>query len=115
MNLEYDSDDEARIAEIAYCLENEQSLPINTDDESAINRICRFSRRGVHTLVKIYSCTDIDINTDLDMINGAINEMNSSTTQEQNHQNSVSFQQEPESSAQPNLIICQLGYLLEGQ
>ena len=115
MNLEYDSDDEARIAEIAYCLENEQSLPINTDDKSAINRICRFSRRGVHTLVKIYSCTDIDINTDLDMINGAINEMNSSTTQEQNHQNSVSFQQEPESSAQPNLIICQLGYLLEGQ
>ena len=49
------------------------------------------------------------------MINEAINEMNSSTTQEQNHQNSVDFQQDPENSAQPNLIICQLGYLLEGQ
>ena len=67
--LEEDSDGQSRIAEIAYCNSGELQLPINTADKISINTQCRTTRKAVHSLVKIFSASDSDLNTDIDLIN----------------------------------------------
>ena len=72
--LELDCDDKPRIVELAYANSQEQSLPLNPCDNVAIKTSCRLTRRGVHTLVKIYGAEDTDINTDIEAINASITE-----------------------------------------
>ena len=72
ITLELDSDQKPRIAELAYANSQEQSLPLDHNDKTKLKTCCRFTRRGVHTLVKIYSASDPDINQDIDMINAQI-------------------------------------------
>ena len=71
-DLEYDSDQKSRIVELAYANSQEQSLPLNHSDRVKLKTCCRFTRRGVHTLTKIYSACDPDINKDIDHINEQI-------------------------------------------
>ena len=107
MNLEYDSDNVSRIAEIAYCLSQEQSLPIDPNDKVAIKQNCRFTRRGVHTIVKIYSITDSDINSDIDLINKQLSELN-----KDNPDSNRIKTYETTTNTSINLVISQLGYLV---
>ena len=107
MNLEYDSDNVSRIAEIAYCLSQEQSLPIDPNDKVAIKQNCRFTRRGVHTIVKIYSITDSDINSDIDLINKQLSELN-----KDNLDSNRIKTYETTTNTSINLVISQLGYLV---
>ena len=105
MNLEYDSDNISRIAEIAYCLSQEQSLPVDPDDKVAIKQHCRFTRRGVHTIVKIYSISDSDINSDIDLINKQLSEFH----EDDPDSNKIKIL---ETNTSINLVISQLGYLV---
>ena len=110
-NIELDSDNLSRIAEVAYCLESEQSLPTNPNDKSTIHRLCRFSRRGVHTLVKIYSASDQDINKDIDIINYKIKEINKATTTDQLDTNCVLKMPEVYGHCHKDLLTSQMGYV----
>ena len=107
MNLEYDSDNISRIAEIAYCLSQEQSLPVDPNDNVAIKQHCRFTRRGVHTIVKIYSISDSDINSDIDLINKQLSELHEDDPDSNRIKN-----YETTTNTSINLVISQLGYLV---
>jgi hypothetical protein len=72
IKLELDSDQKPRIAELAYANSQEQSLPLDHMDKVKLKTCCRFTRRGVHTLIKIYSASDPNINKDIDIINERI-------------------------------------------
>merc|ERR1711872_823505 len=56
--LEYDGDGVPRIIEVCYTNASEQKLPISPDDPTLPKTKRRFSRRAVHTLIKIYSIDD---------------------------------------------------------
>ena len=110
-NIELDSDNLSRIAEVAYCLESEQSLPTDPKDKPTIHRLCRFSRRGVHTLVKIYSASDQDINKDIDIINNRIKEINKATTTDQLDTNCALNSPETYGHYQKDLFTSHMGYV----
>lgn len=110
--LEYDSDGISRIAEIKYCLSQEQSLPINNVDNTQVNQNCRFTRRGIHTIVKIYSACDADINTDIDLINREMQDLNIMSI---NQTKNPILEFEPielNTNTPIDLVTAQLGYLI---
>ena len=69
LHLEDDSDQEARMAEIAYANSSEVSLPVDKQDKATIRTNCRVTRKLVESLVKIFSCSDQDLNHEIDAIN----------------------------------------------
>ena len=69
--LEFDGDGEARIAELSYSNAQETDLPVKKTDKTKPKSLSRLTRKGIHTLIKIYSADDQDINTDIDCINSA--------------------------------------------
>ena len=70
--LEFDSDNEPRIAELSYSNAQETDLPVKRDDKTVPRSACRLTRKGIHTLIKVYAADDRDINTDIDHINDAV-------------------------------------------
>ena len=102
--LEEDSDGQSRIAEIAYCNSGELQLPIDTADKISINTQCRTTRKAVHSLVKIFSASDSDLNTDIDLINKY-----ASKTKEEPLEGYKTTQIGPDIS--PELLSQQLSYL----
>ncbi len=70
--LEFDGDDVPRIAEISYSNAQETDLPLTKADKTKPKSTCRLTRKGIHTLIKIYSIDDADINTDIDCINSSV-------------------------------------------
>ena len=70
--VEKDADERIRIVELAYVNHNETNLPTDPNDMKQLKKLCsfkRFTRKGVHTLSKIYSIDDVSINNDIDEIN----------------------------------------------
>ena len=63
--LEYDSDNQPRIVEIQYTNSQETLLPLYKDDTSLPRIRKRYTRKGVHTIVKLHSINDPDIENDL--------------------------------------------------
>ena len=110
--LEYDSDGISRIAEIKYCLSQEQSLPVDNTDKTQINQNCRFTRRGIHTIVKIYSANDADINTDIDLINREMQDLNIMSTNDSQNPNLKFATIESNTNTSIDLVTAQLGYLV---
>ena len=70
--LEFDGDDVPRIAELSYSNAQETDLPLTKADKTKPKSTCRLTRKGIHTLIKIYSIDDADINTDIDCINSSV-------------------------------------------
>ena len=70
--LEFDGDNVPRIAELSYSNAQETDLPSTKADKTKPKSTCRLTRKGIHTLIKIYSAEDADINTDIDRINSSI-------------------------------------------
>ena len=70
--LEFDGDDVPRIAELSYSNAQETDLPLTKADKTKPKSTCRLTRKGIHTLTKIYSAEDADINTDIDCINSSV-------------------------------------------
>ena len=71
-NLERSSDRQPRIIEVAYVNHTETNLPTNPNDREKLKQVCsfkRFTRKGIHTLCKIYSVDDPCINKDLEQVN----------------------------------------------
>ena len=72
IDLERSSDRQPRIIEVAYVNHSETNLPTNPDDREKLKQLCsfkRFTRKGIHTLCKIYSVDDPCINKDLEEVN----------------------------------------------
>ena len=117
-DLELDSDDLPRIVEVAYCLSNEQKLPIDPTDKNIPKTRKRFTRRGIHTICKIYSVDDPDINKDITRINASLNinehpPMGKETNIDESsadHQPALSNPLTP--GINPTLLMMQLGYLV---
>ena len=86
--LEFDSDEIPRIAEISYSNAQEIDLPLVKSNPMEQRNSYRITRKGIHTLIKIYSADDTDINTDIDLLNAEIRRSNSfpPTNLEQPHQ-----------------------------
>ena len=57
------------MAEIAYANSSEVSLPVDKQDKATIRTNCRVTRKLVESLVKIFSCSDRDLNHEIDAIN----------------------------------------------
>ena len=120
ITLELDSDQKPRIAELAYANSQEQSLPLDHNDKTKLKTCCRFTRRGVHTLVKIYSASDPDINQDIDMINAQIKQpvlLESSGDQGSHTDANRNVDEKKDCDplfpdVTPSLIMSQLGYLV---
>ena len=72
--LEFDGDGVPRIIEVCYTNASEQKLPISPDDPTLPKTKRRFSRRAVHTLIKIYSIDDPNIGDSLAEINRLVSE-----------------------------------------
>ena len=72
--LEYDSDGEPRIIEVTYTLAQEQKLPLSQNDPTLPKTKKRFTRRGIHTLVKIYGISDENIDHSLSRIKQLIHD-----------------------------------------
>ena len=86
--LEFDSDDIPRIAELSYSNSQELDLPLTRSDKPSQKNSYRITRKGIHTLIKIYSADDTDINTDIDALNAEIkhNDSYPPTSLEEPHQ-----------------------------
>ena len=85
--LEFDSDDIPRIAELSYSNSQELDLPLTTSDKPSQKNSYRITRKGIHTLIKIYSADDTNINTDIDALNAEIRHNDSYPTNlEEPHQ-----------------------------
>ena len=57
-DLEKGSDNIPRIIEVAYVNHSETNLPTDPNDREHLGRLCsfkRFTRKGIHTLCKIYA------------------------------------------------------------
>ena len=80
--LEFDGDDVPRIAELSYSNAQENDLPLTKTDKTKPKSTCRLTRKGIHTLIKIYSAEDADINTDIDSINSSVKTTSSLRTPE---------------------------------
>ena len=70
--LEFDSDEIPRIAELSYSNSQELELPLTKSDKLGQKNSYRITRKGIHTLIKIYSADDTDINTDIDFLNAEL-------------------------------------------
>ena len=71
-DLEKGSDNIPRIIEVAYVNHSETNLPTDPNDREHLGRLCsfkRFTRKGIHTLCKIYAIDDPCINNDIEEIN----------------------------------------------
>ena len=64
-DIEKDSDGEGRIISIRYSNGSEISYPTTKDDKVKINLRNRTTRRGTHTIVKIYSINETNIDEDI--------------------------------------------------
>ena len=80
--LEFDGDDVPRIAELSYSNAQENDLPLTKTDKTKPKSTCRLTRKGIHTLIKVYSAEDADINTDIDSINSSVKTTSSLRTPE---------------------------------
>ena len=123
--LEYDSDQKPRIAEVAYANSSEISLPVDHKDKVKLKSCCRFTRKGVHTLCKIYSANDPNINKDIDLINERLKNYGETTdcnmTEDDAEDSSMTILQQKEEfdPLTPDvghaLIASQIPYLLGNQ
>ena len=123
--LEYDSDQKPRIAEVAYANSSEISLPVDHKDKVKLKSCCRFTRKGVHTLCKIYSADDPNINKDIDLINERLKNYGNTTdcdmTEDDAEDSSMTTLQQKEEfdPLTPDvghaLIASQIPYLLGNQ
>ena len=121
-DLELDSDQKPRIVELAYANSQEQSLPTNHKDKIKLKTCCRFTRKGVHTLVKVYSVTDPDINKDIDHINAQLkgdNDLESHPIDASNESDNFEPLNKDNNPLVPDvtfsLIMAQMGYLVRKQ
>ena len=71
--LEKDEDDKARIFQITYVNKDEITLPLEKDAQVETSITKRITRKGAHTIVKIHSVDDNDINRDLAYLNTLLN------------------------------------------
>ena len=121
-NLEIDGDNKPRIAEVQYALSQEQTLKTEHGQEVQQSTSCRYTRRGVHTLVKVYSESDPNINKDLDQLNSILKSKYVNTitdVQSENTDQDKNIHQEGETPLIPGitfaLIMSQMGYLIRNQ
>ena len=121
-NLEIDGDNKPRIAEVQYALSQEQTLKTEHGQEVQQSTSCRYTRRGVHTLVKVYSESDPNINKDLDQLNSILKSKYVNTitdVQSENTDQDKDIHQEGETPLIPGitfaLIMSQMGYLIRNQ
>ena len=114
--LELDSDQKPRIVELAYTNSSETSLPVNHNDKVKLRSCCRFTRKGVHTLAKIYSAADEDINRDIDLINKSLRADGlDATGNETTGRTPVTADDPLTPDITQTLLMSQLGYLLRKQ
>lgn len=124
--LEFDSDNEPRIAELSYSNAQETDLPLRKFDKTKPKSSCRLTRKGIYTLIKVYSAGDQDINTDIDCINNAVKLASHPRPADTKYKNSQSIEynennlthSHPYTDVDPvipnipePLLISQLGYL----
>ena len=64
-DIEKDSDGEGRIVSIRYSNSNEINYPTSKDKKVKLNLKTRTTRRGTHTIVKIYSINETSIDEDI--------------------------------------------------
>ena len=117
--LELDSDQKPRIVELAYTNSSEISLPVDHTDKTKLRSCCRFTRKGVHTLTKIYSSDDEDINTDIDLINKSLRQEDLIVAEDSGDEapsdNHIVSEDPLTPDTTQTLIMSQLGYLLRRQ
>ena len=106
---EPDGDGISRIFEVTYTHSQEQQLPLTKGDKTIPKIHKRFTRRAVHTLVKIYSIEDPSINKDLEEINKLLKE--DIILEEPNA--SLSIKDDPLNDHSELLFKAQLGYLMK--
>lgn len=119
-NFEYDHDSEARIVELAYTLSQEQVLPLAPNEILKAKRKYRFTRRGIHTLVKIYSVSDPDINADIAHLNSILSTTEQHDTYYQKNeetegtmQGTINTNENPlTSDLNFTFLMVQMGYLV---
>ena len=114
--LELDSDQKPRIVELAYANSQEQSLPLDHSDKVKLKTCCRFTRKGVHTLIKIYSASDPNINDDIDRINASFRHKPSQHLDSVNLDDDDDIPTMDKDPLVPNvpfsLVMSQMGYLI---
>ena len=111
INKEVDADTQARIYEVAYANSDEISLPTNKSDKTAIQTKCRTTRKGVESLIKIYSADDKDLNTDIDYINKYVSDSTNQDNSGEVHEVSYGTSQVGKDIT-PELLNLQLSYLM---
>ena len=70
--LELDEDKEPRIIQITYVNKDEITLPMNKGEQNLTSITKRITRKGIHTIVKLYSIDDKGINNDLAYLNNVL-------------------------------------------
>ena len=70
--LELDEDKEPRIIQITYVNKDEITLPMNKGEQNLTSITKRITRKGIHTIVKLYSIDDKGINNDLAHLNNVL-------------------------------------------
>ena len=80
-------------------------------DKTAIQTKCRTTRKGVESLIKIYSADDKDLNTDIDYINKCVSDSTNQDNSGEVHEVSYGTSQVGKDIT-PELLNLQLSYLM---
>ena len=111
INKEEDADTQARIYEVAYANSDEVSLPTNKSDKTAIQTKCRTTRKGIESLIRIFSADDKDLNSDIDFINHCVSHNAQRDNRSEIHEVSYDTSQVGD-DVTPEILNLQLSYIM---